>query len=280
MAGQSFSIINNLSSYNAQRDLGTSRIGMESSLAKMSSGLQINNASDDAAGLSIGNALKADYTALSQAVRNANDGVGIIQVADGALSKMSDMMTRATQLATQAASGTVGPQERQMINTEYQQIMNEINRVADTTNFKGEQLFNQSAPVTKSIAVGDTQLSSNINVSIGGAGGIGTTALGLASTDLSTQQGAQDALKAIRNATQDINEMRGSLGAQENRLYNSVGVIQVQSQNLLAAESAIMDTNMATEVSNFTKNKILMQSGMASLAQANASNQMVLQLFK
>jgi len=111
MAGQSFSVINNINSYAAQQNLGFSRMGMDSSLAKMSSGLRINEAGDDAAGLAIGSALKADYTALSQGVRNANEGMGIVQVADGALSRMNDMLARATQLATQAASGTVGTQK-------------------------------------------------------------------------------------------------------------------------------------------------------------------------
>jgi flagellin len=280
MAGQSFSVINNINSYAAQQNLGFSRMGMDSSLAKMSSGLRINEAGDDAAGLAIGSALKADYTALSQGVRNANEGMGIVQVADGALSRMNDMLARATQLATQAASGTVGTQERQTINTEYQQILQEIDRVTGTANFKGENLFSQTEPVVKRIAVGDTQIQSNINISIGGAGGVGTSSLGLSGTTLATPEGAQSALSLIRDATQNVAEMRGSLGAQENRLVNSIGILQVQSQNILAAESSIMDTNMAAEVSNLTKNKILMQSGMASLAQANATNQMVLQLFR
>jgi len=109
---------------------------------------------------------------------------------------------------------------------------------------------------------------------------VGTSSLGLSGTTLATPEGAQSALSLIRDATQNVAEMRGSLGAQENRLVNSIGILQVQSQNILAAESSIMDTNMAAEVSNLTKNKILMQSGMASLAQANATNQMVLQLFR
>jgi len=280
MAGQSFSVINNINSYTAQQNLGIARMGLDSSLAKMSSGLRINDAADDAAGLSIGSALKADYTALTQSIRNANDGEGVIQVADGSLSKMNDMLDRASQLATQAASGTVGSQERQSINTEYQQILQEINRETDTANFNGQNLFSQSGPVTKSIALGDTQIQSNITISIGGTKGVGTNALGLTDTTLATQEGAQNALSQIQSAIKDIADMRGSLGSQENRLENSVGVLQVQSQNILAAESTVMDTNMAAEVSNLTKNKILMQSGMASLAQANASNQMVLQLFR
>jgi flagellin len=280
MAGQSFSVINNINSLNSQRNLGVSNSGLNSSLSKLSSGLRINNAADDAAGLAIGTGLQADFMALSQAVRNANDGVGIVQIADGAFSQMGDMLARATQLATQAASETLGDSEREMINTEYQQIMQEIDRVVDTTNFKGEKLFDQNGAVNKSIYVGDTQLESTVNLSIGGGNGAGTAAMGLSGTTLATAADARNALSQIQGAISNVSQMRGALGAQQNRLVNSIGVLQVQGQNILAAESTIMDTNMAAEMSNLTKNRILMQSGMASVAQANLTNQMVLQLFQ
>jgi len=280
MAGQNFSVINNLNSLNAQNNLGINNTSLNKTLAKMSSGLRITQAGDDAAGLAIGNALQADYMALTQGVRNANEGIGIVQVADGGLSRISDMLARATQLATQAASGTLGDAERETINTEYQQILQEIDRVVDNTNFKGEQLFSQDGSVNKSIYVGDTQLQSNIGLSIGGASGAGTVALGLSGSSLATAEDAQNSLSLIQDAIGNVSQMRGALGAQENRLVNSVGIIQVQSQNILAAESAIMDANMANQVSDLTKNRILIESGMASLAQANASNQLVLQLFR
>jgi flagellin len=280
MAGQNFSVLNNLNSFNAQKNMGISNTGLNSSLANMSSGLRITQAGDDAAGLAIGNALKADYMALSQGVQNANEGIGLIQVADGSLSRISDMLARATQLATQAASDTVGDNERETIDAEFQQILQEIDRVVDTTNFKGEQLFAQDSTVNKSIYVGDTQLQSNIDISIGGVSGSGTTALGLSGSTLATSADAQNTLSLIQDAIGEVSQMRGALGAQENRLTNSIGILQVQSQNILAAESVIMDANMATEISNFTKNRILMESGMASMAQANATNQLVLQLFK
>lgn len=280
MAGQNFSVINNLNSLRAQNNLGISSLGLNSTLSKLSSGLRITNAGDDAAGLAIGNGLKADFMALSQAVRNANDGVGVIQVADGGLSRISDMLTRATQLATQSASETIGDAERGTIDTEFQQIMAEINRVVDTTNFKGEKLFSQDEAVNKSIFVGDTQLQSNIDISIGGVNGSGTQALGLNGASLATAEGAKNALSQIRDAIGEVNQWRGALGAQENRLINSIGVIQVQSQNILAAQSTIMDANMASEYSNFIKDQILMNTGMASVAQANATNQLVLQLFR
>lgn len=280
MAGQSFSVINNLSSYNAQRNLGTSTFGLNNTLGKMSSGRRINMAGDDAAGLSIANGLKADFMALTQGVRNANDGIGIIQIADGGLSQMGDMLNRATQLATQAASETVGDAERKTINAEYQQILQEIDRVAGTTNFKGEKLFDENGAVNKSVYVGDTQVQSDINISIGGPGGVSSSAMGLGNTSLESAAGARDVLSRLQGAIGDVSQMRGVLGAQQNRITNSVGIMQVQSQNILAAESTIMDANMADEVSNLTKFRILAEAGMASVAQSNASSQMVLQLFK
>jgi flagellin len=280
MTNSTFSVLNNLSSLNAQKNLLSSKFGLDKTLEKMSSGLNIVQAGDNAAGLAIANGLRADSTALSQALRNANDGIGIIQIADGGLSQMSTMLNRATELATQAASETVGAEERKTINTEYQQILSEIDRVVDSSNFKGEKLFNDGQAVTKDIYVGDTQMQSSIRVSIGGNSGVSTQAIGLSNTNLLTAKNAIDSLAKIRSAIGDISSFRGSLGAQQNRLVNSVSVIQIQNQNLIAAQSSIMDANMAQETTNLTKFQILLQSGMSSQAQANASAQMVLSLFR
>ncbi len=286
MAGQSFSVVNNLASVDAQRNLYFSNLGLNKTLARLSSGYRIVNAGDDAAGLAIANGLKADVTALNQAVRNANDGIALIQIADGALSKLTDLLTRAVTLAEQAASDTVGDNERATIDVEYQQILEEINRVVSVANFKGEHLFNSSSAVTKTIFVGDTQFQSFITVSIAGSNGAGTAAMGLSNSgatsmsNVKTTSNAQWVLSQLKTAIASVSKWRGALGAQQNRLVNSVAIIQVQSQNLQAAESAIRDANMAEEVVAMTKYQILLQSGMASLAQANASSQMVLSLFR
>jgi flagellin len=280
MAGQSFSVVNNLAALDSQRNLYFSNLGLNKTLARMSSGHRIVDAGDDAAGLAIANKLRADATALDQAVRNANDGISIIQIADGSLSKMTSLLTRAVTLAEQSASGTIGDSERSTINVEYQQILNEIDRVVSVANFKGENLFSSSGAITKSIYVGDTQNASTITVSIGGSGGAGTSALGLGSSNLSSASAAQTALSNLGSAIASISAWRGALGAQQNRLTNAVAIIQIQSQNLIAAESQIRDANMAQEVVNMTKFQILLQSGMSSLAQANASSQLVLSLFR
>jgi flagellin len=288
MAGQSFSVINNLASVDAQRNLYFSNLGLNKTLGRLSSGKRIVDSGDDAAGLAIASGLKADYTALQQAVRNANDGVAIVQIADGALSKLTDMLTRAVTLAEQSSSDTVGLNEKATLDIEYQEILDEINRVVSVSNFKGEHLFSVGGAFRKSIYVGDTQLSSYITISIGGPNGAGTTAMGLTAgagtsmsySSISTRDGGVAVLGLLRDAIASVSRWRGVLGAQQNRLINSVAIIQVQSQNLMAAESVIMDANMAEEVVNMTKYQILLQSGMSSLAQANASAQLVLQLFR
>ena len=286
MAGQSFSVLNNFSSMQAQKDLYFTNIGLNKTLGKLSSGKRIVEAGDDAAGLSIAASLKADAYALDQAGRNANDGIAIIQIADGALNKMTDLLMRAVTLAEQAASDTVGTTEKETLNVEYGEIMNEINRVVSVANFKGERLFSVGSAFTKGIYVGDTQFASFITISIGGTAGAGTVALGMATTNqeslsgISTQSSAIEALRILQTAISSISKWRGALGAQQNRLTNAIGIIQVQSLNLKAAESALTDANMAEEIVNMTKYNILMQSGMSSLSQSNASAQMVLQLLR
>ncbi len=290
MAGQSFSVLNNLASVDAQRNLFFSNLGLNKTLGRLASGKRIVEAGDDAAGLAIAAGLKADHTALMQAVRNANDGIAIVQIADGALSKLTDMLTRAVTLAEQSASDTVGVNEKVTLDLEYQELLSEINRVIDVANFKGERLFSVSNAYQKMIYVGDTQIVSYITISIGGPNGSNTTAMGLSRSDgtgavvsnsgIDTRLGAVWVLDALQGAIASVSRWRGVLGAQQNRLINSVAIIQVQAQNLQAAESVIMDADMAKEVVNMTKFQILLQSGMSSLAQANASAQLVLQLFR
>ncbi len=277
---QNFSVVNNLLSVESQRGLLGSQMDLNKAVSRLSSGFRINQAADDAAGLAIANGLSADSMALTQAVRNAGDAIGIVQIADGSLGNMSNLLTRATTLATQAASGTLGENERQTINTEYQQILGEINRTVDAAQFKGEKIFSQTGPVRKEIYVGDTRQASTITVEVGGPDGSGTEALGLSDTTLSTAEDAQAALAKMSGAIQNVSQWRGELGAQSNRINNAISVIQVQNENLMGAESTIRDANMAEESTNLTRNRILLQSGMASLAQANMSSNMVLSLFR
>jgi flagellin len=199
---------------------------------------------------------------------------------------LGDLLLRAVTLAEQAASDTVGTNEKETLNVEYRELLNELNRVVSVANFKGENLFSASAAFTKSVYVGDTQFNSYIVISIGGSTGAGTSALGLSNSgstsfsSIATTSGAITTLGLLQTAISSISKWRGALGAQQNRLVNAVGIIQVQELNIRAAESTIMDANMAQEIVNMTKWQILMQSGISSLAQANASSQMVLQLLR
>jgi flagellin len=286
MSGQAFSVLNNFSSMKAQKDLYFTNIGLNSTLAKLSSGKRIVDAGDDAAGLAIAASLKADSMALQQAVRNANDGIAIVQIADGSLNKLTDLLMRAVTLAEQSASDTVGADEKAILDVEYREILNELDRVVSVANFKGERLFSVGNAFTKAIYVGDTQFSSFITISIGGPSGAGTAALGLANSartsfsSVGTQGSAIATLRLLQTAIASLSRFRGVLGAQQNRLINAVSIIQVQELNIRAAESSISDANMAEEIVNMTKWQILLQSGMSSLAQANASSQMVLQLLR
>jgi len=268
----------------AQKNLYFTNIGLNKTLSRLSSGQRIIDAGDDAAGLAIASSLKADVYALAQATRNANDGISIVQIADGALNKLTDLLLRAVTLAEQSASDTVGTNEKATLNVEYTQILNELNRVVSVANFKGERLFSVSNAFTKSIFVGDTHFESWITISIGGTRGAGTEALGLTAgtsfSSISTRSNALATLTLINNAIASISRWRGALGAQQNRLINATAIINVQALNIRAAESTITDANMAEEVVNMTKWQILMQSGMSSLAQANSSAQMVLSLFR
>ncbi len=279
MPGQSFSVFSNFSSLQAQKDLYTVNMGLNKTLGRLSSGQRIVEARDDAAGLSIASGLTTDGYALDQAVRNANDGVAIIQIADGALNKIDNLLQRAVTLAEQSASDTVGTNEKAILNVEFRELMEEIDRVVSVANFKGEQLFDSSNAFTKSIYIGDTQISSFITLSIGGANGMGTGALGLSNSSVASQSDALNTLSNLNNSIASVARFRGALGAQQNLLTNAVGVIQVQALNIKNAASAISDANMAEEIVNLSKWQILMQSGMSSLAQANASARMLIQLF-
>ncbi len=284
MAGQAFSVVNNFSSMIAQKDLYFTNLDLHKTLGKLSSGSRIVEAGDDAAGLAIANSLKADGLALEQAKRNAGDGLSIVQIADGALNKLNNLLLRGVILAEQAASDTVGSDEKEILDIEFRELLSEINRVISVANFKGERLFDENNAFQKSIFVGDTQYESFITISIGGANGSGTFALGLSDSSLasfagiSTSTSAVTSLGLLQDALGSISRWRGVLGAQSNRLLNAIGIIQQQSLSIHAAESVIHDANMAQEIVNLTKSNILMQSGMSSLAQANVTSEMVLRL--
>jgi flagellin len=289
-----FSILHNISGVNAQNQLTLNSTNLSRTLLRLSSGKRINSGADDAAGLQIADSLKANTNALNQAVRNANDGVGVAQIADGALQEMSNLLIRAVTLAEEAATGTVDSVGRASLNAEFTQITKEIGRIATQTNFNGVALFNSSATSTltngvMSIFVGDITNNSSIAISInpitvdntsGLVTDMGATGTDLSQVNLTTADSAIGALTVIKSSLTQVSSIRATIGSGINNLQAAVAVLQTQSQNTQAAESIIRDANIAEEVANLTKYQILSQSGIAALAQANSQSQSVLTLLK
>jgi flagellin len=287
----SFSILNNISGLSAQNQLNINNVNLSKTLGRLSTGKRINTGADDAAGLQIADSLRANVYALNQAVRNANDGLGVAQIADGALQEITNLLTRSVTLAEQASTDTVDSTGRASLDSEFTQIESEIARIADTTNFNGTKIFSTSGINGElKVFVGDINGNSSIAVSIAtitadaGLGTVsnlgGSSGAALTGVDLKDASAAKDSIADIKAALNAVSNMRADIGAGMNRLSSAVSVLQTQSQNTSAAESTIRDANFAEEVANMTKFQILSQSGMAALAQANSSSQSVLTLLR
>ncbi len=280
----SFSILNNIAGLNAQSQLNINNTNLTRTLLRLSSGKRINSGADDAAGLQIADSLRANVRALDQAVRNANDGISVAQIADGALQEISNILTRAVTLAEEAATATVDSTGRTSIDAEFTQIQAEISRIANQTNFNGVGIFTTSGlGGSLSVFVGDISTASYIDVNIDTITTSGDTVTNLGGQDLSTidltiAAGAAAALGSIKNALGAVASARAEIGGGMNRLQSAVAVLQAQSINTQAAESVIRDANVAEEVANLTKYQILAQSGISALAQANLNSQQVLAL--
>ncbi len=273
----SFSVNTNISSLIAQNAATNAGTGLQRTLNRLSTGLRINSGGDDAAGLAIADGLRGQIRTLQQSFRNANDGIGFLQTADGALNEVSNLLARAASILDQGSSDTNSGQLSQ-IQGELTQIYAEINRIGAGTSFNGTTVFSATAV---NIFVGDTQTVGGGSDTIAFTTGALTTAgLSLTTVALATPGDSQTALGEVEAAIDSIATTRGTLGAAANRLSNASGVIQSQIQNLSAAESQIRDANIAEEVANLTKFQILTQSGIASLAQANQNAQSVLALFQ
>jgi flagellin len=261
----------NVASINAQRNLYGTKLGLDKNLEKMSSGYRINRAGDDAAGLAISENLKAQIRGLKQAQRNAQDGVSLVQVAEGGLNEISAIMIRLRELAVQAASDTIGPVERQFLNVEYDQLISEIDRIADGTEFNGTQLLSGTGSVLD-FQVG-TRNDPNIDrLSFDASkADANSAALGINLTSVADKASAQNSLSAIDQAIVSVSAMRADFGAIQNRLTSTIQNIAVSVENMAAANSRIRDVDVAEETAEFTKNNILLNAGTSVLAQANQS---------
>jgi flagellin len=268
----------NVSSLNAQRNLGKTRLALDSSLEKLSSGFRINRAGDDAAGLAISENLKAQIKGLKQASRNANDGISMVQVAEGALNEISSILIRLRELSVQAASDTVGSVERQFLNVEYDQLTSEIDRIADGTEFNKVNLLNGTGGLFE-IQVG-TFNDPNIDRIMFDASSAdaNVAALGINLTSVADQASAQNSLAALDAAIVSVSAMRADFGAIQNRLQSIINNIAVSIENLSAANSRVRDADIAAETAELAKNNILLQAGTAVLAQANQQTSIALSL--
>jgi len=266
-------ITNNVQSLNAQRNINKSQFGLSKSLERLSSGLRINKAGDDAAGLAISEKLRSNIRALNQASRNASDGIALIQTAEGAMEEINNMLVRMKELAEQSSTGTIGATERGYLNNEYSALRNEITRISDATKFNDTALLDGTLNIDLQIGISNgTNDTLAIQVS-----NVAASSLSLASS-ISTVSNAQTALTKATDAISTIATRRSGLGALQNRLESIVANIDTVVENLTGAESRIRDVDIAAETANLTKYSILVQAGVSILTQANQSPQVALSL--
>ena len=273
-------IQNNIMAMNAHRSLGLNNNATSKSLEKLSSGFKINRAGDDAAGLAISEKMRAQIKGLETAQANANDGISLIQTAEGALTEVHSMLNRMTELATKSANGTMqNLVDRQALQSEFTSLSSEIDRISSATNFNGITLLNgELATTALTLQVGDTSATfQQVKVTVGDMSASG---LGISAVNLGTQASAAEALVKIKDAINTVSTNRANLGAVQNRLEHTVNNLSVTTENMTAAESRIRDVDMAKEMMSFTKNNILSQAAQAMLAQANQQPQGVLQLLR
>ncbi|MEV6923096.1 flagellin [Dactylosporangium sp. NPDC051485] len=282
-------INNNIAAQNAYRNLSVTDAQMGKSLEKLSSGYRINRAADDAAGLSISEGLRSQIGGLKVAVRNAQDGISVVQTAEGALTETHSILQRMRDLSVQAAStGSQDSDARDAAQTEFVQLGAELDRIATTTQFGGQKLLDtSSSPFIGTFQVGaNTSAADQIVVSLDNTAfgnitavtGFDSTGLGVGSLDLVT--GAASAIDAIDTAIKGVSTARASLGAYQNRFEHTINNLNVAVENLSASESRIRDTDMAQEMVSFTRSQILTQAGTSMLAQANQAPQNVLTLLR
>ena len=289
---------NNLMAYNATRNLNNHYSNLSTSVRRLSSGLRVDTAADDAAGLAIRELMRADIAGMKQGIRNANDAISLIQTADGALQVIDEKLIRMKELAEQAATGTYNSTQRLIIDSEYQAMASEITRIANATDFNGVKLLdgslsgshdgsklNASGELKIHFGVGNDSAEDYYYIEIGsstasslGVGNQSATGDDVAGFSISTQSAAQVALTAINDAITSKDNIRAALGALQNRLENTVSNLQIQAENLQAAESQISDVDVASEMTTFVKNQILTQSAVAMLSQANSMPQLAMQL--
>lgn len=266
-------IQHNIAAINSYRNLGTNQSNLSKNLEKLSSGYRINRAGDDAAGLAISESMRSQINGLNQATKNANDAIGLIQTAEGALTETHSMLQRLTTLASQSANGTYNSVARGNLQKEVSRLLEEINRISNDTDFNGVKPISAG---TITFQIGPTATET-----------LALTTCGMAASDIningitvSTLSGGNAAITSIKAAINKVSDYRADLGAAQNRLEHTVNNLKVTSENITAAESRIRDTDMADEITAFTKNNILLQASQSMLAQSNSVPQSILSLLQ
>ncbi|WP_194092320.1 flagellin [Cryobacterium adonitolivorans] len=273
----------NLAANNTYRNLASTQTDMAKSLERLSSGLRINRAADDAAGLAISEGLKSQVGGLTVASRNAQDGISVIQTAEGSLSEVQTILQRVRDLAVQAGNGSNNADSRKAIATEVTALGKELTRISESTNFNGIKLLDNAAsttPLTFQIGAGGVAGADQINVTLTDVAAIGTTVSGLAAAGFADSAAALTTINTLDTNITAVSTSRASLGADQNRFESVIRNLAVSKENLTAAGSRIRDTDMAEEMVKYTRSSILSQAGTAMLAQANQSNQGVLTLLR
>ncbi len=273
-----FRINTNVPSLTAQNSLNKVNKESQESFAKLSSGSRITKAADDAAGLAISEKMKAEIRSSQQANRNANDGISMVQVAEGGLNETSNILTRMRELAVQSASDTVGDTERGMTNLEYQQLKSEMDRISQVTEFNGKKLLNGSGDkIEFQIGTKSDEFKDRIGFEPSNTDA-GIEALGVSSLEVSSKEGAQESLASLDSAIEKVSGQRAVLGALQNRLTSTSNNLQTYTENMSAANSRIRDVDYAEETAKQARNQIISAAGTSVLAQANMSSQSALKL--
>lgn len=271
-------ISTNVESINAHRNMSNSQSKMSNAMAQLSSGSQINKAADDAAGLAISEKLKGQIRSLRKANQNANDGISMVQVAEGGLNEIGNIIVRLRELGIQAASDTVGENERGFIDKEVQQLKNELERISKVTTWGETKLLDGSTPQFD-FQIGTFNNEFEDRITFDSSNNVATLeALGLMEVDYNTKEGAQSSLAALDMAQNTVNGYRANLGALQNRLSSTVNNLGIAEENLSAANSRIRDTDIARAAADLTRENILLNSSISTLSQANQAKSVALKL--
>jgi flagellin len=266
----------NIASINAQRNLSSVTDRLGGNYRRLSTGLRISTAADDAAGLAISERLRAQVRSLDQAKRNANDGISFVQTAEGALNEVSSILVRLRELAIQSANGSVSNQDKETLDEEFQSLISEVNRIGQSTEFNGIKLLDgSSSSVSFQVGFGTNASIDQLQISLKSTL---STSLSLTSLDIGSGGSTSTAISNIDAAINSISSLRGSLGAAQNRLGSTINNLAIQVENLSAAESRIRDVDVAYETAQLTRNNILQSASISVLAQANSQPQSALQL--